>query len=99
MKFRKKPVVIEATQYNPPEDKGYDDTQWDEVQRIADELGTDRDQFEEDTETATGKRFLVIETPEGFMTANPGDWIIKGVEDEVYPCAESIFTKTYDPVE
>lgn len=38
---------------------------------------------------------LKIETLEGIMTANPGDWIITGVEGEQYPCKPDIFEKTY----
>jgi hypothetical protein len=32
------------------------------------------------------------------MTASPGDWIIKGVKGEFYPCKPDIFAATYDPV-
>ena len=39
-----------------------------------------------------------IETPEGLMVANKGDWIIRGVEDELYPCKPGIFDATYEPV-
>lgn len=42
--------------------------------------------------------FLVIETLEGAMEAKPGDWIIRGVGGELYPCKPSIFAATYDPV-
>lgn len=42
---------------------------------------------------------LQIETLEGTMTANPGDWIIKGVNGELYPCKPDIFAKTYEPAE
>lgn len=42
---------------------------------------------------------LKIETLEGVMTANPGDWIITGVNGEQYPCKPGIFEKTYEPVE
>jgi len=41
---------------------------------------------------------LYIETLEGEMRANLGDWIIKGVEGEFYPCKPDIFEKTYEPV-
>ena len=34
----------------------------------------------------------------GSMTADPGDYIIRGAEGEVYPCKPSLFEKTYDPV-
>lgn len=39
---------------------------------------------------------LKIETLEGDVKAHVGDWIIKGVEDEFYPCAPSIFEATYE---
>ncbi len=41
---------------------------------------------------------LGIGTLEGMMTANVGDWIIKGVAGEVYPCKPGIFDATYEPV-
>lgn len=39
-----------------------------------------------------------IETPEGRMKANPGDWIIKGIKGEFYPCKPDIFEATYEAV-
>ena len=38
---------------------------------------------------------LLIPTLEGEMAANPGDWIIKGVAGEIYPCEREIFAQTY----
>jgi len=47
-----------------------------------------------------GKDVIVhIRTLEGRMTANIGDWIIKGVVGELYPCRDDIFKMTYEPVE
>jgi hypothetical protein len=43
-------------------------------------------------------REMEIETLEGRMTVSPGDWIIKGVKGEFYPCKPDIFNATYDPV-
>jgi hypothetical protein len=40
-----------------------------------------------------------IVTMEGTMRAMPGDWIIRGVDNELYPCKPHIFEKTYEPVE
>ena len=40
-----------------------------------------------------------IETLEGTLHANVGDWIITGVKGEKYPCAPDIFEQTYEPVE
>ena len=42
---------------------------------------------------------LIIKTPEGNMHANDGDWIIKGVAGELYPCKNNIFKQTYKLVE
>ena len=36
-----------------------------------------------------------IETWEGTMTAEPGDWIIRGIQGEIYPCKDSVFKQTY----
>ena len=41
---------------------------------------------------------LKIFTLEGKMLANPGDWIIRGVKGEMYPCKDEIFRLTYEPV-
>lgn len=42
---------------------------------------------------------IAIETLEGIMVAAPGDWIIRGVQGEFYPCKPDIFEATYEPVE
>ena len=46
-----------------------------------------------------GLHELHIPTLEGAMTASPGDWIIRGVQGEFYPCKPDIFAETYEPVE
>jgi hypothetical protein len=38
-----------------------------------------------------------VETLEGVMKGNPGDWLIKGVNGELHPCKPDIFIKTYEP--
>lgn len=83
MKFRKKPVVIDAIQLE------------DSVGCLMDlsRLGLDPvDCSYEDK----GNLVLKIETLEGTMTANVGDYIIKGVNEEFYPCKPDIFEKTYE---
>lgn len=45
------------------------------------------------------QRGLRIHTIEGMRNASPGDWIIKGVHGEFYPCKPDIFVKTYEPAE
>lgn len=60
MKFRKKPIIIDAVQWY---DHGW------------------------------------IDTLEGGHIVCPGDWIIKGIKGEYYPCKPDIFRQTYEPVE
>lgn len=80
-KYRKKPVVIDAIQWNGEN--------WLEIDNF---LGT----YPHETFPAMG--FIEIETLEGIMTANLGDYIIKGVAGEFYPCKPDIFEKTYEAV-
>jgi hypothetical protein len=83
MKFRKKPVVVEAWQWLP-----FSDTA--EAKNIPHWLVmSNYDLGPNDT--------LEISTLEGVMVANPSDWIIQGVKGEVYPCKPDIFEATYDP--
>ena len=87
MKYRKKPVVIEA--YRLPaagEDVPDSFEQW------CDEVGFTA--FESDRDEG-----MLIPTLEGTMRADPGDWIIKGVKGEFYPCKPDIFAATYEPAE
>jgi len=84
-KYRKKPVVIEAVRF-------FDTTEgMAEVMRfipLASILGDSKHGW-----------YLQIKTLEGTMKATPGDWIIRGVQGEYYPCKPDIFTATYDAVE
>ena len=43
--------------------------------------------------------YLIISTLEGDHRADDGDWIIRGIKDEYYPCKPDIFEATYEPVE
>lgn len=82
MKYRKKPVVIEAFRFQI--DKAMPD--WFNEKRITNEIVTHDDGTVE------------IKTLEGMMKANKGDYIIQGVNGEIYPCKPDIFEKTYDEV-
>jgi hypothetical protein len=83
MKFRKKPVVIDAFKL------GYDS----EPEWFINELGESISFISSD-----GEPYLIIQTLEGKMTAHKGDYIIKGVKGELYPCKTDIFEQTYDKV-
>lgn len=84
MKYRKKPVVIEAVQWH-----GYMSNE-DEVRALCGNALADP----YDT-----KPLLVIRTLEGDMAASQGDYIIKGVKGECYPCKPDIFAQTYEAAE
>lgn len=90
MKFRKKPIVIEAVHYiggGNMEPRGAV-PEW--IWRA----------FSDGTLRATnGMDPLLVETVEGPLTVSPGDWIIQGVQGELYPCKPDIFDATYDQVE
>ena len=95
-KFRKKPVVIESVQWTGGNHR-----------EMFDFLSFK--QGENEYMTAQGAYFyidhskveggLVIKTLEGEHLASIGDWIIKGVNGEFYPCKPEIFIKTYEKVE
>jgi len=88
--FRKKPVVIEAIQYGvitPPGEVLPD--WWNVACHRGEHLGG----------ISRGKNGqALIFTLEGVMRADPGDWIIRGVKGELYPCKPDIFEATYEPV-
>lgn len=81
MKFRKKPVVVEAVQITDstfdtphPNDEHLKGVVYDPVNRCA-----------------------IIKTLEGEMRGDIGDWLITGVKGEIYPCKPDIFEATYEP--
>lgn len=98
-RWRKKPVEVEAM-YLAPEygPNAFLDPTARALAEIAGwMLGHGFDGFR-----VAGDRFphgLDIETLEGTMRADPGDWIIRGVQGEFYPIKDSIFRETYEPVE
>lgn len=84
-KFVKKPVVVQAVEYNGANKE--------EIEAfVGIKLNTVFTELKEPLE-------LKIPTLEGDMKASKGDWIIKGVNGEFYPCKPDVFEKTYDVVE
>lgn len=82
MKFRKKPVVIEAFPATPI---------WRDKILL---WSTD----ERPIKWAEIQQYFEITTLEGVMRANQGDMVIRGISGEVYPCKLDIFEKTYEAV-
>ena len=81
MKYRKKPVVIDAVQWSG-----------NNLNEILDFMKDKQPNYYEDDE----QKLLTIQTLEGNMIASVGDYIIKGVQGEFYPCKPDIFKKTYE---
>ncbi len=87
-KYRKKPVVIEAMEINYPNYEEFDKLKSEGVVVV------------EDQDDLMNYRFHIeIETLEGTMRGNFGDWLIRGVSGELYPCKPDIFAATYEKVE
>lgn len=102
-KYRKQPVVIDAVQLTWEN--------WDEVCRLvgvgaADEgkphgvwVRADGSYGEEPEDMDHDRIGLLIPTLEGEMLGTENDWIIKGVQGEIYPCKPDIFEQTYELAE
>lgn len=91
MKYRKKPVIIEAVQFDRSKAE----------KNVAKYYPMVTDMARLTTAKGTGEcedRFF-ISTLDGSMTVKDGDYIIQGVEGEFYPCKPDIFEKTYEAVE
>lgn len=87
MKYRKKPIVVEAERYSPGMEDGFECPAafcpWDGLSGCKNQCGE-------------GKPF--IRTLEGKLLISHGDYIITGVKGERYPCKPDIFLETYEIV-
>lgn len=89
MKFRKKPVVIEAVHVSVLTGEiAWRTTTWPDWAVKAFDDGT----------LQVGDHSVQIKTLEGEMVGDRADWIIRGVKGELYPCKPDIFAATYEPV-
>jgi hypothetical protein len=90
MRYRKKSVVIDAVQYagggNLDSPGGPPEWIWEAFESAV-------------LQATNGTDPLLIVTLEGDLTVSPGDWIIRGVKGELYPCKPDIFAATYDEAE
>ena len=84
-RYKKKPVVINAFKYQPQQ-----------VGTLIKWL----DSFDDHkTDITVQKDHLIIHTLEGDMRADKGDWVIRGIQGEYYPCKPDIFEATYELAE
>ncbi len=90
-KFRKKPVVIEAMQFDGTLDCACLIDGW--------SVGKAQVNYEVCERQAWFTGHMIVRTLKGSMLAGKGDWIIKGVKGEFYPCKPDIFAARYEPVE
>lgn len=89
--FRKKPVVIEAMQWTPGD--------LESVGVMWAWLGLEHGQEFSHGGGLGSKATFLISTLEGTMEAQPGDWVIRGIKGEFYPCKPDIFDATYEPAD
>lgn len=82
--YKKRPIIIQAVKW--------EGNNFDEVQ----ELDYNPSNRVRQSNVEEGK--LLIVTLEGIMTATLGDWVVRGVEGELYPCKPSVFDSTYEDV-
>lgn len=85
MNYMKRPVIVQAVQW--------DGTNFDEVKEL-----DQPDVRRVGTTVVDGVTKLRIATLEGVMTASIGDWVIRGVRNELYLCKPDTFAETYDHV-
>lgn len=97
MRYKKIPVEIEAIQFKDivrmnPIRKDYNS---DEISSF---VGSPLRTVTEPSDSPSGEVYLEIPTLEGVMRSSVGDYIIRGVKGEYYPCKPDIFKMTYEPV-
>lgn len=95
MKFRKKPVEVEAEQFLIKTERLFSGTK---IIEINIPNGVIKKKFEDYQDKEPYYKYGV-ETLEGFMECKNKDYIITGVQGEKYPCKPDIFEKTYEKVE
>ena len=91
MKYRKKPVVVDALQW--------DGTNFDEICNFMQKFYGSKLNYENMSEHASKTGELFIQSLEGVMRASKGDYIIKGIQGEFYPCKPDIFEVTYEKID
>ena len=107
-KYRKKPVVIEAVQWDGTAEGATPIINWVLINEGTARWNSIRwldTSMKADGPVVSHRRsspvpaHIAIDTLEGVMRASAGDWIIRGVQGEFYPCKPDIFAATYEPVE
>jgi hypothetical protein len=79
--YRKKPIIVDAVRWTG--------SNWDEMEQLSRNCN-------KDCEIVVDNDGMSIVTMEGIMDINIGDWVIRGIDSELYPCKDDVFRKTYD---
>jgi hypothetical protein len=99
MRYRKKPIEIEAVRFV---DDNFDVNNFNEFPDwLKEEIKSEiiiRWKFNTNIIDGPLKKYFEIKTLEGVMRLNKGDWLIRGVKGELYPCKDDIFKMTYERV-
>ena len=88
MKYRKKPIIVEAFQWTGGPDQA-DDPEW-----FAEQIREGNVAFY----GRDARIIMYIRTPRRPLVASVGDYIIRGVKGDIYPCRPDTFEATYEPV-
>lgn len=91
-RYRKKPVVIDAMRWDGGTDEATIIIDW-----ILDQDGTARYHETVNTDREEILETIVVDTLDGIMKAQVGDWIIRGTRGEFYPCKPGPFSDTFEP--
>lgn len=97
-RFRKKPVVIQAVQATGTPKSNREIIDWTRGSKTPASMDKRVTQMADGSGLQDTHSSLTIATLEGAHWVSPGDWIIKGVAGEFYPCKPDIFEATYDAV-
>lgn len=96
-KWRKKPVVIDAFRWTGGPDQT-EEPEW-IVEALKKDPALPGGAWVTPEPRGILGIYMEIHTLEGIITAKPGDYIIRGVQGEIYPCKPDIFEATYEPAE
>ena len=93
-RYVKKPIEIEAMRWDPSDPVRV----YSHAEKMRDWLNFSDPPAKWRTEGTGADCTIFVETLEGEMRCNPGDWIIRGIRGEFYPCKPDIFDATYQRV-
>lgn len=97
--YRKRPITIEAVQFTGVDPDGGPDGE--HLTKFASDVPEWLVEAMEDQTVVPSGLYadtLDVKVMTGTLVAKPGDWILKGIEDEIYVCPDSIFAASYDEV-